>query len=271
MTINIDRMAIPIEDALKIKFDAVIKAQRDIVKYLKQFNKIGLQEAFYTTIKSELSELENDILFELLNLGTGENKSIKGHYNLYDHYINNKGFINFKERICKTMVKNRLVTDDFLNVELNEMPVVNLHQIPETIPISFSRDSAELLMTKYMLTIQERIQKRDSRKRNSMNRQAVLAYEQKLSLLDLIYAFEHELRNGNTFKYWGIDKNLATEENGFAINLDDFDTENLKKLIINFISDNIVGFLAFINFISYEMSERSRVNKLPVRKIIYMV
>ena len=104
-----------------------------------------------------------------------------------------------------------------------------------------------------------------------MNRQAVLAYEQKLSLLDLIYAFEHELRNGNTFKYWGIDKNLATEENGFVNYLYDFDLENLKKIIINFISDNIVGFLAFINYISYEMTERSRVNKLPVRKIIYMV
>lgn len=256
---------------VETKVNLLTTANVDVVKVLNTFNGRGLENIFYEKYLVGCTELESNILYELLNKDIGENKSLHGSYNIYDHCIINRGYLTFVNLLTESILESSYIALEFMLLKPTLCPkIVKGVYGSQVIRVSYSpKDSAKMVLT--YITILKNIgnklyvtEKEPKAKKNKIDTYV------KLKLISVLEAYEKELRQGKPFKLW-ITANNVGNDDGLFLDYRTFSADNLAKFITNMLSDNIVAFLSFITYTSTDLTKVTKRNHLKQVKIIYSV
>lgn len=209
-------------------------------------------KTFYSVIQDELSPFEQNVLFELMNFGSGENGTIKGNYCIYEHYLQTRGVEGFYSSLVKAIATDRKIYTHFMSKSHRSYKKIDVTKMAIVKPISFTEESVKSTVMAYLGEIRSNITSSTINQRAGLPTETVVDMEIKQTLLELLYKFEHEVRGGESFKLWYIEKKLGTEE-GLTVDFETLGTQALLQLVISFTTSNIVGFLAFLNYSSFDL------------------
>lgn len=256
---------------VETKINSLTTANVNVVNVLNTFKGRGLENIFYEKYLVGCTELESNILYELLNKDVGENKSLHGSYNIYDHCIINRGYLTFVDLLTESVLESSYIAFEFMLLNPTTCPKI-LKGVygSQLITVSYSPTDTAKMVSTYITILKNIANKLYVTEREPTAKQNKVDNYVKLKLISLIESYEKELRQGKPFKLW-ITANNVGNDNGLFIDYRKFSVDNLSKFITNMLLDNIVAFLSFITYTSTDLTKVTKRNLQKQVKIVYSV
>ena len=268
--------------------DFAWKSNLDISAMFNNLNNIGFREAFLNEYfkLSFVSDYEKNCLFELCNLGKGNNSTISGDYDIFAHVLDNRGKLVLNSLLIKTI----LSSDDFLAYVSNAIyfdSTMYLNKEKNCIKFKFNSDGLKEVIAQFKkfcessakstVYIKENIQPKDLKSNSTESirriREVNLLVEVELKkylkqhMITMLDLYRKEVRNGEVLKAWLVDSGSikgTPQQISKAIKDIDFNSYDYEKLISIFTSinnDNIIIFLSTINYINTRLKSLTSLNK----------